>query len=176
PRSRPRSRRAPPRRGHRDGAPPRGPRQHRRHLRGHHRCPLHHRARDRVLPLRGAPVLALLGPLLLAHEGDALRLHHSPHRRAHGPGHPWGSGGRRAVHHHRRRHHDHLVARARRDFPAPLPELIVIEYRDVWKAFDVPVLSGIDLTVADGEMLSIVGPSGTGKSVLLKTTNGLLVP
>jgi phospholipid/cholesterol/gamma-HCH transport system ATP-binding protein len=52
----------------------------------------------------------------------------------------------------------------------------VIEYRDVWKAFDVPVLSGIDLTVADGEMLSIVGPSGTGKSVLLKTTNGLLVP
>jgi phospholipid/cholesterol/gamma-HCH transport system ATP-binding protein len=52
----------------------------------------------------------------------------------------------------------------------------VIEYRDVWKAFDVPVLSGIDLTVADGEMLSIVGPSGTGKSVLLKTTNGLLAP
>jgi phospholipid/cholesterol/gamma-HCH transport system ATP-binding protein len=52
----------------------------------------------------------------------------------------------------------------------------VIEYRDVWKAFDVPVLSGIDLTVADGEMLAIVGPSGTGKSVLLKTTNGLLVP
>jgi phospholipid/cholesterol/gamma-HCH transport system ATP-binding protein len=52
----------------------------------------------------------------------------------------------------------------------------VIEYRDVWKAFDVPVLSGIDLDVADGETISIVGPSGTGKSVLLKTTNGLLVP
>jgi phospholipid/cholesterol/gamma-HCH transport system ATP-binding protein len=52
----------------------------------------------------------------------------------------------------------------------------VIEYRQVWKAFDVPVLSGIDLEVADGETISIVGPSGTGKSVLLKTTNGLLVP
>jgi phospholipid/cholesterol/gamma-HCH transport system ATP-binding protein len=52
----------------------------------------------------------------------------------------------------------------------------VIEYRDVWKAFDVPVLSGISLEVADGETISIVGPSGTGKSVLLKTTNGLLVP
>jgi phospholipid/cholesterol/gamma-HCH transport system ATP-binding protein len=52
----------------------------------------------------------------------------------------------------------------------------MIEYRDVWKAFDVPVLSGISLTVNDGELLSIVGPSGTGKSVLLKTTNGLLVP
>jgi phospholipid/cholesterol/gamma-HCH transport system ATP-binding protein len=52
----------------------------------------------------------------------------------------------------------------------------VIEYIDVHKAFDVPVLSGVDLTVATGETLSIVGPSGTGKSVLLKTTNALLVP
>jgi len=52
----------------------------------------------------------------------------------------------------------------------------VIEYIDVHKAFDVPVLSGVDLTVAARETLSIVGPSGTGKSVLLKTTNGLLVP
>jgi phospholipid/cholesterol/gamma-HCH transport system ATP-binding protein len=52
----------------------------------------------------------------------------------------------------------------------------VIEYIDVHKAFDVPVLSGVDLTVETRETLSIVGPSGTGKSVLLKTTNGLLVP
>jgi len=52
----------------------------------------------------------------------------------------------------------------------------VIEYRDVWKAFDVPVLSGVSLVVGEGETISIVGPSGTGKSVLLKTTNGLLVP
>jgi len=52
----------------------------------------------------------------------------------------------------------------------------VIEYIDVHKAFDVPVLSGVSLVVARGETLSIVGPSGTGKSVLLKTTNGLLVP
>jgi phospholipid/cholesterol/gamma-HCH transport system ATP-binding protein len=52
----------------------------------------------------------------------------------------------------------------------------VIEYIDVHKAFDVPVLSGVDLAVATQETLSIVGPSGTGKSVLLKTTNGLLRP
>ncbi len=52
----------------------------------------------------------------------------------------------------------------------------MIEYIDIHKAFDVPVLSGVDLTVQTGETLSIVGPSGTGKSVLLKTTNGLLVP
>jgi phospholipid/cholesterol/gamma-HCH transport system ATP-binding protein len=52
----------------------------------------------------------------------------------------------------------------------------VIEYIDVHKAFDLPVLTGVDLKVETRETLSIVGPSGTGKSVLLKTTNGLLVP
>ena len=52
----------------------------------------------------------------------------------------------------------------------------MIEYINVHKAFDAPVLTGVDLTVETGETISIVGPSGTGKSVLLKTTNGLLVP
>ncbi|MET0553108.1 MAG: ATP-binding cassette domain-containing protein, partial [Vicinamibacteria bacterium] len=52
----------------------------------------------------------------------------------------------------------------------------MIEYRDIHKTFDVPVLAGVSLTVADGETLAIVGPSGTGKSVLLKTTIGLIVP
>ena len=52
----------------------------------------------------------------------------------------------------------------------------MIEYLDLYKAFDVPVLTGVSLTVATGETVSIVGPSGTGKSVLLKMTNGLLVP
>ncbi len=52
----------------------------------------------------------------------------------------------------------------------------MIEYRDVHKAFDVPVLTGVTLTVPQGETIAIVGPSGTGKSVLLKTTLGLIVP
>ena len=52
----------------------------------------------------------------------------------------------------------------------------MIEFIDVHKAFDVPILSGVDLTVESGETLAIVGPSGTGKSVLLKTTIGLIVP
>ena len=52
----------------------------------------------------------------------------------------------------------------------------MIEYIDVHKTFDVPVLSGVSLTVGTRETISIVGPSGTGKSVLLKTTNGLLAP
>jgi len=52
----------------------------------------------------------------------------------------------------------------------------VISYRNVHKAFDKPVLRGIDLTVETGEMFALFGPSGTGKSVLLKTTIALVVP
>jgi phospholipid/cholesterol/gamma-HCH transport system ATP-binding protein len=52
----------------------------------------------------------------------------------------------------------------------------MIEYLDVHKAFDVPVLSGVSLSVFAGETLALVGPSGTGKSVLLKTTIGLVMP
>ena len=53
---------------------------------------------------------------------------------------------------------------------------VMVEYRDVHKAFDHPVLAGVDLTVARGETISVVGHSGTGKSVLLKTTIGLILP
>jgi phospholipid/cholesterol/gamma-HCH transport system ATP-binding protein len=38
------------------------------------------------------------------------------------------------------------------------------------------VLAGLNLTIEDGETFAVVGPSGTGKSVLLKTTIGLIVP
>jgi phospholipid/cholesterol/gamma-HCH transport system ATP-binding protein len=52
----------------------------------------------------------------------------------------------------------------------------MVEYQGVYKSFDVPVLAGVDLRVASGETMSIVGHSGTGKSVLLKTTIGLITP
>jgi phospholipid/cholesterol/gamma-HCH transport system ATP-binding protein len=52
----------------------------------------------------------------------------------------------------------------------------MIEYRDLHKTFDVPVLAGVSFTVETGETLAVAGPSGTGKSVLLKTTIGLIVP
>src|SRR5688572_11339274 len=52
----------------------------------------------------------------------------------------------------------------------------MIAYRNIHKAFDKPVLSGVSLTVESGEMFALFGPSGTGKSVLLKTTIGLVVP
>ena len=51
-----------------------------------------------------------------------------------------------------------------------------IAYRNVHKAFDHPVLSGVDLEVYEGEMFALFGPSGTGKSVLLKTTIDLITP
>ena len=50
-----------------------------------------------------------------------------------------------------------------------------IEYRQVEKGFNSNrVLRGVDLTVAKGETLVILGGSGSGKSVLLKLTIGLL--
>lgn len=52
----------------------------------------------------------------------------------------------------------------------------VIRYRGLCKAFDLPVLQGIDLDIFHGEMFGLFGASGAGKSVLLKTTIGLTVP
>ena len=53
----------------------------------------------------------------------------------------------------------------------------VIVFDDLWKAFGRNVIyEGLDLTVYRGETLTIVGGSGTGKSVLLKCLLRLLVP
>jgi iron complex transport system ATP-binding protein len=41
---------------------------------------------------------------------------------------------------------------------------------------DHPVVSGIDLTVTDGEILGLVGPNGAGKSTLIKCINHVLAP
>lgn len=52
----------------------------------------------------------------------------------------------------------------------------MIAYRHIYKAFDIPVLEGVSMEVEAGEMFALFGPSGTGKSVLLKTTLGLVIP
>jgi ABC-type branched-subunit amino acid transport system ATPase component len=41
---------------------------------------------------------------------------------------------------------------------------------------DVPILNGVALTVAPGEMVTIVGPNGAGKSTLVRVVIGLLKP
>jgi ABC-type polar amino acid transport system ATPase subunit len=52
----------------------------------------------------------------------------------------------------------------------------VVRLEGIHKSFgDLKVLNGIDLTVAQGEVLVIVGPSGSGKSTLLRCVN-LLEP
>jgi phospholipid/cholesterol/gamma-HCH transport system ATP-binding protein len=54
---------------------------------------------------------------------------------------------------------------------------VVIELRGLYKAFrGEPVLRGVDLAVRDGETLTILGGSGSGKSVCLKHMIGLLKP
>lgn len=53
----------------------------------------------------------------------------------------------------------------------------MIEFRNLYKRFgDLEVLRGVDLLVREGETLALLGPSGTGKSVLLKHAIGLLEP
>ncbi len=53
----------------------------------------------------------------------------------------------------------------------------VIEFRNVVKRLGgAPVLDGLTFSVGKGEMFSIVGPSGTGKSVALKHIVGLMAP
>ena len=52
-----------------------------------------------------------------------------------------------------------------------------IVFDNVVKSFgDVKVLDGVSFSVDKGEILSIVGPSGTGKSVTLKHIVGLIEP
>jgi len=59
----------------------------------------------------------------------------------------------------------------------PQRDEVVIRFVDVWKAFGPKkVFEGLDLTVKKGETLTIIGGSGTGKSVLLKCLIGLLYP
>ena len=51
----------------------------------------------------------------------------------------------------------------------------LLELRDIHKSFGSnPVLNGVDLTVHTGEAIAIIGPSGTGKSTILRLICGLL--
>lgn len=49
--------------------------------------------------------------------------------------------------------------------------------KDLWKSFgDTHVLRGADISFDEGEVTSIIGQSGTGKSVLIKNIIGVMEP
>ena len=50
----------------------------------------------------------------------------------------------------------------------------MIKLTNIRKSFGpLEVLKGVDLTINEGEVVSIIGPSGTGKSTLLRCINCL---
>jgi phospholipid/cholesterol/gamma-HCH transport system ATP-binding protein len=54
---------------------------------------------------------------------------------------------------------------------------IIIEFKDVYKSFNgLIVHNGINLSILEGEIISLLGGSGSGKSVLLKELIGLMKP
>src|ERR1041385_1088163 len=61
--------------------------------------------------------------------------------------------------------------------PAPTQNGVRVSVRGLRRSFDgTPVLKGISFEVDRGEMFVVMGPSGSGKSVLLKHIIGLEAP
>ena len=53
----------------------------------------------------------------------------------------------------------------------------MIEIHELYKSFDkLDVLKGVELNILDGEILSVIGKSGVGKSVLIKSIINLIEP
>ena len=54
-----------------------------------------------------------------------------------------------------------------------------VEIKKLYKSYEdgrIKALNGIDLTIEEGEFVSIIGPSGSGKSTLLNMLGALDVP
>lgn len=62
--------------------------------------------------------------------------------------------------------------------PSPLAQgETIVEFDNVWKTYaHHDVLAGVSLKIRKGEVLCVLGPSGTGKSVTLRHINGLEHP
>ena len=70
---------------------------------------------------------------------------------------------------------DEIQADEEQDNASPHQNAPVIELRDVWLAFDRPILEGVSFAAHKGETVTVVGESGTGKSTIVKLILRLLV-
>ena len=53
----------------------------------------------------------------------------------------------------------------------------MIQLNNIHKSFnDVEVIKGIDLSVEQGEVVTLIGRSGSGKTTLLRMINALEIP
>jgi len=70
---------------------------------------------------------------------------------------------------------DHVHIQARPN--TGLSDVCAVETRGLCKAFGSSrILNGVDLRIPEGAICSVMGPSGTGKSVLIKHILGLFKP
>ena len=56
---------------------------------------------------------------------------------------------------------------------------MIVEIKDLYKSYEdgkIKALNGVNLTIKEGEFVSIIGPSGSGKSTLLNMLGALDVP
>src|SRR5574341_15469 len=61
----------------------------------------------------------------------------------------------------------------REEQPAPLVPLVALRHVDKTYSTGTVALKGLDLTVREGEFVSLLGPSGCGKSTVLRLIAGL---
>jgi len=68
------------------------------------------------------------------------------------------------------------ILSAHRD--GPMAESPIIRIEGLYHAYEegVPALNGVDLEVADGALVALIGQNGSGKTTLAKHLNGLLRP